>query len=92
MTSAVSLVSANERRRARAARRDITIACRVLRYARRSGWPAGWPQHWRAVAETRVAMPGASWADLAAELGLTKDQAVTRFRYLREAFLALEVA
>ena len=39
-------------------------------------------QRMRAVAEARIAAPEAPWSEIAAHLGLTKDQAIGLFRRL----------
>ncbi|WP_157185985.1 hypothetical protein [Mycobacterium canetti] len=77
------LVAANRRRRDIAARRNVMRARSAIRafhqYADHPTW--GW--YYRAYAEAlaeRVNYPGASLAEIAAELGVTKDAYAARLR------------
>lgn len=74
------LIEANNQRSLQASGRDAEIARGDL------GTLGGaCPPAWRAVAEARIAYPGASWTRVAAAIGLTRDQAYHRFRRMRTA-------
>ena len=68
------LASANARRSAQAAERNARIAAVLL--TRRL------PDSGRAVAEARAANPELGWPELAASIGLSKNQAVSVWRRL----------
>lgn len=65
----------NERRSSRAGRRDAEAATRALEIL-----GPEYPADYREVAEARIADPDAPLSQIAAALGLTKDQAAYRFR------------
>ncbi len=87
--SVANLTRANARRTTVAAARDVATAQSVLNRFRGSFWP--WPPAWRQIAEARVALPEASWAELGEILGMTKDQVASDFRRLRQAMEAGDV-
>lgn len=75
-----NLRAANDARTAGASKRDTQLAAQWL-----AAWPAGWPETWRIVAMARAANPGASWAQLAAQLGWSKDRAAGNWRRMIKA-------
>jgi hypothetical protein len=74
----VRLLTANRRKQVAAAERDAQLARVILE----SG--VDMPGRWRQVAEARASMTGASWAEVGASVGLSKDAAISYFRRLRE--------
>jgi DNA-binding transcriptional regulator WhiA len=72
--------TANAHRALAAWAADHDVAERAL-----AGWQPGWPEAWAEIAQARLDYPGWQWAELAAQLGITKNQATARFRRLREA-------
>lgn len=72
--------TANAHRTLAAWAADHDVAERAL-----ADWQPGWPEATRQVAQARLDYPARTWADVAALLGITKDQATARFRRLREA-------
>jgi DNA-binding transcriptional regulator WhiA len=72
--------AANARRRVEAGRRDAESAETALEVLGQRCRPGH-----RVVAEARIADPEASWADIGQRLGITKDQAVGRFRRMLAA-------
>lgn len=75
-----ALRGANEDRTRTAADRDVRLASKVLDAL---GNRCAAPQ--RRVAEARIRNPGASWAQLAAGLSMTKDQAYGHWRRMLAA-------
>ncbi len=70
--------AANAERQRSAAQRDTRLARAALDKARRGELRLH--HETAAVLKRRVAMPGASWADIAASLDMSKDAAFSRFR------------
>ena len=79
-----SLRKVNVDRAREVARRDAEIAAEALRLG-----PLDWPPAWLAVAQARQELPSASWREVGASIGITKDAAVGIFRRLREHLAAM---
>jgi DNA-binding transcriptional regulator WhiA len=76
------LLTANADRTAAAAARDVPAAEFILEHL-----PPGAPAVWADIAKARIALPDASWAKVAASVGITKDSAVSHFRRARRAVI-----
>lgn len=76
--SIAALHEANARRTVAAGRYSRDVAQTAL-----DSWQPGWPQAWMQIAEAILANPGCTWAQLAAETGMTRSQATSSYRRMR---------